>query len=80
MANPFTPQFNSTCQWCGDVCIADDDDMYAVDGDFICSDCAEENNNVCRCSKHEDGCYKFKKTKFDVCYTCNQECIDTIEF
>ena len=62
MSNPFKAQFDSTCNSCGAE-IFDGDDVYAVDGDFVCEDCAEENGNICECGN-------FKKAEYEKCYEC----------
>lgn len=63
MANPFPSRFDSTCNSCGEP-IYEGDDTFAVDGDFICKDCAEAGDNICECGK-------FKKEGFDQCYECH---------
>lgn len=62
MSNPFTQQWLSQCDSCGDD-IDPGDVVYAVDGSFVCRGCAEENDNVCECGN-------FKKSEFEKCYEC----------
>jgi len=40
MSNPFPSQFDSHCQSCGDR-TEEGDMIYAIDGEFVCRDCAE---------------------------------------
>lgn len=64
MANPFPSAFdNKTCDSCGDF-IFEGDPVYAVDGQFVCKPCAEENSSVCKCGN-------FKKEGFAECYGCS---------
>ena len=65
MSNPFETKFDSTCNSCGEV-VPEGEEMYAVDGDFVCKKCAEENGNVCDCGN-------FKKTEYDECFECYEE-------
>jgi len=62
MANPFSARFDSKCQECGDI-LLEGDDTFAIDGMFVCEDCAKENGNVCRCGN-------FKKEEYTSCYEC----------
>ena len=65
MANPFPANFDSTCQDCGDT-VAEGDDMFAHDGQFICENCAGSNDLVCKCGQ-------YKKEEFDTCYACHED-------
>lgn len=64
--NPFPARFDSTCNSCGDP-IHEGDLTYAVDGQFVCQNCAEVNGNVC------PECSNYKKEEYDTCYECHQE-------
>lgn len=64
MANPFPARFDSTCDSCGDPLYTYDDDVFVIDGIFVCEDCARRGNNVC------DSCGKYKKSEYDQCYEC----------
>lgn len=68
MSNPFSAQFQSHCQSCGEDML-EGDDVYVVDDAFVCKDCAEANGNVCECGN-------FKKEEFEECYSCHAEMID----
>ena len=37
--------------------------VYAVDDEFICADCAREENRVCACENQ-------KKAEYETCYEC----------
>lgn len=65
MANPFKNKFDSHCGSCGDD-MWEGDMVYAVDGAFVCPDCADNNGNVCDCGN-------FKKEEYDECYSCHEE-------
>lgn len=73
MSNPFPSRFDSTCNSCGET-VYEGDDMYAVDGQFVCQKCAEENGNVC------PNCGNYKDEKYETCYECHEgeETEDTI--
>lgn len=62
MSNPFETKFDSECQDCGAE-VLQGDDMYVVDGNFLCISCAEINGNVCDCGN-------YKKDDYDTCYEC----------
>ncbi len=64
MANPFKTKFVSNCQSCGETCF-ENDLMFAVDGMFVCEECAKENDNICKCGN-------FKKSEYKECYICSQ--------
>lgn len=66
MSNPFPARFDSDCQSCGDT-VEEGELMFAVDGQFICEECAEEGGNIC------PNCGNFKKEEFDLCYTCHEK-------
>ena len=65
MPNPFPANFDSTCQDCGDT-VAEGDQMFAHEGQFICESCAENSDLVCSCGN-------YKKEEFKNCYTCHEE-------
>lgn len=65
MANPFISKFNSECQNC-DSSVSQGEEMYAVNGSFVCTGCAVEGNNVCACGA-------YKKEQFPRCYNCTME-------
>lgn len=71
MSNPFPAKFDSKCQSCGEK-IFEDENTYAVDGQFVCAKCAEENGNVCECGN-------FKKEEYDQCFECYEEEKDDAE-
>lgn len=65
MANPFSAQFDSTCDSCGDP-IMEGDEIFATPEGFVCPDCAEEGGYVCECGN-------FKKPEYEECYDCFNE-------
>ena len=65
MANPFRCKFNSHCQRCR-AFVKKDENMYADDGEFICEECASDNDNICECGS-------YKKQQYDTCYSCRFE-------
>ena len=65
MANPFPARFDSNCQSCGEK-LFEGDNTFAVNGQFICTICAEAGDYVCDCGN-------FKKEGFKKCYTCHME-------
>ena len=65
MANPFPAHFDSNCQSCGDD-IWENDNVFVVDGQFVCPSCAKEAGNVCDCGN-------FKKSEYDECFDCHNE-------
>lgn len=64
MANPFPSLFESNCESCGDP-IPEGGTVYAVDGQFYCSECAQIGGNVCECGG-------FKKEGYDECFKCHE--------
>lgn len=62
MSNPFITRFDSRCGSCGDI-VYEGDEMFAVDGEFICRDCADINDNICECGQ-------FKREEFETCFDC----------
>lgn len=62
MANPFPARFDSRCDSCGND-IDEGDQCYAIEGQFVCSDCANESDNVC-------GCGNFKHETYPTCFDC----------
>jgi len=62
MSNPFEAKFESECQNCGDT-VDEGEEMFAVEGEFWCRDCAKRTNNICKCGN-------YKKDEFDSCFTC----------
>jgi hypothetical protein len=65
MANPFKTKFKSTCQSYGEI-VEEGDDMFAIDGQFVCEQCAEAGDNICECGN-------FKKEEYDTCFDCHEE-------
>lgn len=66
MSNPFPAKFGSICSAC-EAQIPQGDDMYAVDGQFICKQCADDAGNVC------PDCGNFKPSEYDQCYDCHED-------
>ena len=64
MSNPFITKFDSECAQCASLVPAGED-MFAHNGEFICTACAENNDNVCACGK-------YKKANFEVCFDCKE--------
>ena len=62
MSNPFETKFKSACQNCEDI-VDEGEDMYVVDGLFVCRACANAGEHVCECGK-------YKKEEYDKCYDC----------
>jgi len=69
MSNPFPAHFDSNCNSCGDD-IYQGDDCFAVDGQFVCRNCAESNGNVC------PDCQNYKREEYDTCFECHEGMID----
>ncbi len=65
MPNPFPAKFNSTCDSCGNE-IYEEEEIYAIDGDFLCGSCADANGNVCECGN-------YKKEEYEECFECKME-------
>ena len=42
------------------------EEMFVVDGQFVCERCADENGNVCDCGN-------FKNDGYETCYDCYQD-------
>ena len=64
MANPVKAFRDTPCYQC-DETIDKDDDLFLMDGEKYCYECAEENGNVCECGQ-------FKKEDFKECYDCSR--------
>ena len=62
MSNPFEVTGNLYCASC-EVKIPKEELAYARDGEFICEECADADNNIC-------GCGNFKKSEYETCYEC----------
>lgn len=62
--NPVPAFPNTQCDQC-DSGIPEGDDVYLMDGQKYCGDCADENGNVCDCGS-------FKKEEFPECYDCSR--------
>lgn len=61
--NPFPARFNSDCSECGEL-IEEGDETFAIEGSFVCWNCAEATDNICVCGK-------FKKADFVECWECH---------
>lgn len=65
MPNPFKTRFDSECQDCGGM-VDEGEFMYAVDGSFLCQDCANSEGVVCNCGN-------IKRESYDRCWDCFQK-------
>lgn len=62
MSNPFNNQFDSRCGMCEGF-VGEGDQMFAHEGQFICSSCANNEDLVCSCGN-------YKKAEYDECFDC----------
>lgn len=64
MSNPFKVKGTRDCDECGkEVTEVDGEMMYFHNGDFICEDCAGDQDVVCECGN-------YKKEQYPTCYDC----------
>lgn len=62
MSNPVESFAGTVCDQCGET-LEKGDDLFLVEGQRFCEDCADENNNICECGQ-------FKKEEYKTCYDC----------
>ena len=64
MANPADAYAGSKCDSCGNE-VGEGNPIFFDDGEKLCQECAEDNNNVCECGQ-------YKKADFKECYECSR--------
>ena len=64
MANPVEAFSGTVCNGCGET-LGKGEELYLTDDGRFCSDCADDEGNVCECGN-------FKKEEFKTCYDCSR--------